>query len=124
MLPESTKLYEVLDATWPAASMARVGPWTIREGAGGGKRVSAATAETAWTDGDIAEAGTNLRQEFGKVEIVAGKQQCSLGLDPVERVPALRQQLLSGQRLVEFLSMPHYHFQHDRSRFRTKTGIR
>ena len=34
----------VAQATWPPAALQTVGPWTIREGQGGGKRVSAATA--------------------------------------------------------------------------------
>lgn len=37
-------LYAALDATWPAASVSRAGGWHIREGQGGGKRVSCATA--------------------------------------------------------------------------------
>lgn len=44
-------LYDVLDATWPADKTVAYGPCTVRAGAGGGKRVSAATA-----NGDIAEA--------------------------------------------------------------------
>ena len=39
------ELYATLEATWPPAARRRVGPWTIRDGQGGGKRVSAATAE-------------------------------------------------------------------------------
>lgn len=35
----------VAQATWPPAAMQTVGPWTIRDGQGGGKRVSAATAQ-------------------------------------------------------------------------------
>lgn len=42
MTPET--LTSVIDATWPAKSMRDVAGWTIREGAGGGSRVSAATA--------------------------------------------------------------------------------
>ncbi len=38
-----------LEKTWPAAGYLRVGPWIIREGKGGGQRVSAATLEA---DGD------------------------------------------------------------------------
>lgn len=40
-------IFEVLSATWPAAETWRAGPWTIRRGAGGGQRVSAATFEGA-----------------------------------------------------------------------------
>ena len=49
-------LAQVMEATWPAASVVRLGPWAIRDGKGGGKRVSAATAETAWQPDDIAQA--------------------------------------------------------------------
>ena len=51
MTPES--LQHAMDATWPAARLHEVGPWLIREGQGGGKRVSAASARAAWQDGDI-----------------------------------------------------------------------
>ncbi len=36
--------------------MRQLGPWTIRDGQGGGKRVSAATAHSAVNDDDIAQA--------------------------------------------------------------------
>ena len=32
-----------LEATWPPAGVTRLGPWLLRDGKGGGKRVSAAT---------------------------------------------------------------------------------
>lgn len=37
-------LTALVDATWPAKSIRDIGGWTVREGAGGGSRVSAATA--------------------------------------------------------------------------------
>ncbi|PIE16361.1 MAG: GNAT family N-acetyltransferase [Rhodobacterales bacterium] len=46
-------LYQTLDATWPAAEFVTVGNWTIRKGAGGGQRVSAATANGPVTSADI-----------------------------------------------------------------------
>lgn len=51
------ELYAVTEATWPPATATRMGPWTIRFGAGGGKRVSAATAEAPFgeTEIDLAE---------------------------------------------------------------------
>lgn len=49
-------LQAVMEASWPAAAVTPVGPWAIRRGEGGGKRVSAATAERPWHDGDIALA--------------------------------------------------------------------
>jgi GNAT superfamily N-acetyltransferase len=56
MTPEA--IASVMEATWPPAAARRVGPWTIREGQGGGKRVSAASASRSWqaTDIDLAEA--------------------------------------------------------------------
>lgn len=55
-LPTAHQLYEAIEATWPAATTTRTGPWAIRDGQGGGKRVSAATAEDAWTPKDIPAA--------------------------------------------------------------------
>lgn len=37
-------LYALIEATWPSAGQTRVGPYVIRDGQGGGSRVSAATA--------------------------------------------------------------------------------
>lgn len=56
MTPET--LAEVMEATWPPASARRLGPFTLRDGAGGGKRVSAASCEAGFaaTDLDAAEA--------------------------------------------------------------------
>ncbi len=48
--------YALLEATWPPAAARREGPWCIRDGRGGGKRVSAATAEGEWTPADIPAA--------------------------------------------------------------------
>lgn len=56
MSVDAVALYEVLDATWPAACKWEDGPWTLRDGAGGGKRASAATARAAVTDQDIPKA--------------------------------------------------------------------
>ncbi len=44
-LPDAKALYPVVEATWPPARSFREGAWTIREGLGGGSRVSSATAE-------------------------------------------------------------------------------
>jgi GNAT superfamily N-acetyltransferase len=47
---------EAMEATWPPAALRDLGPWRLREGAGGGKRVSAATAQGRWTGDDLALA--------------------------------------------------------------------
>lgn len=54
-------LFAAMEATWPAASARRLGPWTIRDGQGGGKRVSAATADAAWTVADIPQAEAAMK---------------------------------------------------------------
>jgi len=54
MTPED--LAAAMEATWPPAASWVRGPWRLRDGAGGGKRVSAATAEGEWCQADIALA--------------------------------------------------------------------
>lgn len=56
------RLADVMAATWPAAKATRLGPWMIRDGKGGGQRVSAATAEGAWSDEDIPMAEEAMAQ--------------------------------------------------------------
>jgi len=54
--PTIGALYEVCEATWPPAAATACGPWTIRDGKGGGQRVSAATARGDITLSDVAQA--------------------------------------------------------------------
>ncbi|MGR3713866.1 MAG: GNAT family N-acetyltransferase [Shimia sp.] len=64
-LPDAKTLYDVVEATWPSASVTTLGPATIRDGQGGGKRVCAATVQGAFTEADLdaAEAAMiGLRQ--------------------------------------------------------------
>ncbi len=56
MMPGLDALYHVTEQTWPAASRTEHGPITLRDGAGGGKRVSAATAAPGWGEADLAAA--------------------------------------------------------------------
>lgn len=56
MPAETRRLFDAIQATWPAASLVEAGPWTLREGRGGGKRVSAATARAAWQADDLGAA--------------------------------------------------------------------
>lgn len=60
-MTEAERLIAALEATWPPAARREVGPWTIREGQGGGKRVSAATARRAVGAEDVAEAEDAMR---------------------------------------------------------------
>ena len=51
-----TTLRDLAEATWPPADIRQVGPWLIRDGRGGGQRVSAASPAGDWTDADIPAA--------------------------------------------------------------------
>ncbi len=48
-----TGALSLLDATWPAANHSRVGAFTVREGRGGGSRVSAATTVGTCSEADV-----------------------------------------------------------------------
>lgn len=52
MTPDT--LAAVMEATWPPARHWQAGPFRMRDGAGGGKRVSAASLEGPWDEGDLA----------------------------------------------------------------------
>jgi GNAT superfamily N-acetyltransferase len=66
----------VCDATWPAARIWQEGVWTLRDGAGGGKRVSAATLApggAGFQVEDIAAAETAMRA-LGQVPLFMIRQ--------------------------------------------------
>ncbi|WP_299564831.1 GNAT family N-acetyltransferase [uncultured Sulfitobacter sp.] len=62
MSPDAAQLYGVTEATWPPARTWSAGVWTLRDGAGGGKRASAATARGPVTDADIPQAEAAMRE--------------------------------------------------------------
>lgn len=47
------QLFHAMETTWPPASHRALGPFLLRDGAGGGKRVSAASVEAPWTEADL-----------------------------------------------------------------------
>lgn len=55
------RLAAVTGATWPPREAFPFGPFVLRDGAGGGKRVSAATATGPAVAGDIAAAAERMR---------------------------------------------------------------
>ena len=57
-----------LEETWPAAARQTIGPWIIRDGQGGGKRVSAATPQSNWTPADIQTAEVAM-QDLGQTPL-------------------------------------------------------
>lgn len=61
MSPDSRHFLDVIDATWPAARRIEAGPFTLRDGRGGGKRVSAATATGPATADAVSDAEAAMR---------------------------------------------------------------
>lgn len=59
--PTLERLFDAVDGTWPAAAKVAAGPWLLREGRGGGKRVSAATSQAPWQPDDLSAAETAMR---------------------------------------------------------------
>ena len=59
MTPEA--LLFVMEETWPPAGQMGFGPVLIRDGQGGGKRVSAASIRGNWTKPDLDQAETVMR---------------------------------------------------------------
>jgi len=58
-------LWPVIDATWRAPKLHHCGPFTLREGQGGGQRVSAATTQGHPDANDVRQAAQAM-QDFGQ----------------------------------------------------------
>ncbi|MDX1780000.1 MAG: GNAT family N-acetyltransferase [Thalassovita sp.] len=95
MTPDAEMLYDVIDGTWPAASTREMGPWLIREGRGGGQRVSAATALGPVAAGDIAQAEAAM-QALSQPRLFQIRQ----GQDDLDRMLAER-----GYQVVDPVNM-------------------
>jgi GNAT superfamily N-acetyltransferase len=61
MMPDAAHIYEVIKGTWPPVSTQIIGPWTIREGQGGGSRVSATSARQPVTADELPLAEAAMR---------------------------------------------------------------
>lgn len=57
--PTDDQVFSALDATWPAAAVKAQGGWVLRDGGGGGKRVSAASRTAP--DAEISVAAEAMR---------------------------------------------------------------
>lgn len=58
---KSAAVFEAIEDTWRAAHVVQSGPWLLRDGQGGGKRVSAATATAPVQAADIVRAEEAMR---------------------------------------------------------------
>jgi GNAT superfamily N-acetyltransferase len=72
-------LAEVMEATWPPARRWSLGPFTLRDGAGGGKRVSAASLDGAFTEADLAAVEAAMAEPLMLVR--AGEDTLDAALD-------------------------------------------
>lgn len=54
--PSAARLFAAMEATWPPARRWQQGPFTLRDGAGGGQRVSAATPDAGFTEAELDRA--------------------------------------------------------------------
>ena len=62
-MTDLAQLYQVIDHTWPAAKIWTETGWTLRDGQGGGKRVSAATMAEPNADIGQAEAAMHAMNQ-------------------------------------------------------------
>ena len=61
-IPDNDAVFSAIDATWAPATMGRHGSWILREGRGGGNRVSAASlAASSVTVADVSLAEAGMR---------------------------------------------------------------
>jgi GNAT superfamily N-acetyltransferase len=81
--PPLPRLLAAIDQTWPAATMVEAGPWILREGRGGGQRVSAATPRGSEPilDEDITAAEKAMRMMGQHPIFMLTPQQSALDAD-------------------------------------------
>lgn len=72
--PGTGRLMRAMATTWPAFATRRLGPFTLREGRGAGRRVSAATADGPASPQEIA-AATQAMRDMGQVPIFCLTEQ-------------------------------------------------
>ena len=79
----SADLFQVIDATWPAASLHEAGGFLVREGLGGGSRVSSASLIAPFESADI-DAAIAAHRALGqppKFMIRPGEEALDAALD-------------------------------------------
>lgn len=71
-------LARVMEATWPAAARRGCGPFTLRDGAGGGQRVSAASVEGDFGEADLDAAIAAMAEPLFVVHPGRGPAEAAL----------------------------------------------
>ncbi len=74
-LPDIHALYAATDTTWPSASISEIGGWIIKDGAGGGKRVSAAIQIDPTANIETAETAMRTIGQDQLFQIRTGEEQ-------------------------------------------------
>lgn len=80
-VPDCERLMAAVDATWPAAEVVDIGGWRLRRGAGGGKRVSAASP-LGRGGGTVGEAEAAMRgwRQAPLFRLTPADADCDAGL--------------------------------------------
>jgi ribosomal protein S18 acetylase RimI-like enzyme len=105
-------LAEIMEATWPPARRWPLGPFTLRDGAGGGKRVSAASCEGAFAEADLGALEAGMAEPLVLVregEAALDARLAARGwqvIDPVIAYAAPVAQLLA--ELPPLAAFPHW----------------
>ena len=118
VLPRDTAIYDtLLEVTWPAARLIRQSGWLLREGLGGGKRVSAATPLADWQDETIpvaeavmADLGQRALFRIGEDDVMLDQALQSRGyriVDPV-LVYEARTEELAHRISPDHHALPHW----------------
>jgi N-acetylglutamate synthase len=79
------RLHAALEATWPPAARTQCGPFVLRDGAGGGKRVSAATLEGPFSQSALDAAEAALRDRGTRALIMIRHGEVALDEALAER---------------------------------------
>lgn len=81
--PDPARLFQAMDATWPAERFVPLGPWLLRQSEGAGQRVASASASGPVTADDItaAEGAMRAMAQIPLFQIRAGDAALDAALD-------------------------------------------
>ncbi len=79
------RLIAAMEATWPPAATTRLGPWLLRDGQGGGKRVSATALVGRFNKVALSLAESAMRDREGTALFTLGPDDAALDTALAER---------------------------------------